>query len=122
MLAALGDAAMPPPSAAFTTTTWHFIQERRCTARAGAFPFGRDDLIPRHVRAGHQGQRGRARPARHVVDYLSWYTEVDGEEHTTMAMQMLADLRGDDEARRSEGVADGDRRARRRVQLWTADP
>ena len=36
------------------------------------------------------------------VDYLSRHIQVDSEEHTPMAMQMLADLCGDDPAKWAE--------------------
>lgn len=60
-----------------------------------AFAFGREDLIPEMfdqiIKIDDQG--GELATFR---DYLARHIEVDGEEHTLMAMAMLADLCGND--------------------------
>jgi Protein of unknown function (DUF3050) len=53
-------------------------------------------------------------------DYLARHIEVDGEQHTPMAVQMLIDLNGDDRDTR-EQCADTVRAAlTARARLWTA--
>src|SRR5262249_47244198 len=68
--------------------------------QAAAFAFGREDLIPdmfEHVvKVNTTEARGKLDT---FVDYLARHIEVDGEEHTPMAMQMLVDLCADDDAK-----------------------
>jgi len=52
------------------------------------------------------------------VDYLERHIEVDGEEHTPMAMQMLADLCGDDEAKWHQCADTVNLALDARVRLW----
>ncbi len=86
--------------------------------QAAAFVFGREDLVPEMfeqvVRVNDKGL-GRLDT---FVDYLARHIEVDGEEHTPMAMQMLADLCGDDEQRWSEVAETVIRALDARVRLW----
>ena len=75
--------------------------------RAGALPGGGVRVRPRgpdpgHVHPGRRGQRAAATSCDTFVDYLERHIEVDGEQHTPMAMQMLADLCGDDDAKWQE--------------------
>jgi len=95
---ALSLAGVPKPSVEFAGTTWTIIETMPVHCQAAAFAFGREDLIPdmfTQVVAvnNRSGRLGR------FVDYLERHIEVDGEQHTPMAMQMLADLCGDDEAK-----------------------
>jgi hypothetical protein len=86
-------------------------------AQAAAFAFGREDLIPEmfeqvvdvNERLGSLGT---------FVDYLSRHIQVDSEEHTPMAMQMLADLCGDDRAKWAECAATVNLALAARVRLW----
>jgi hypothetical protein len=115
---ALTAAGVPAPSAEFVNTTWRFVREAPVHCQAAAFAFGREDLIPDmfeqvvKVNANQGGQLDT------FVDYLARHIEVDGEEHTPMAMQMLADLCGDDQAKWQEcaGAVTGALEAR--VRLW----
>jgi hypothetical protein len=97
---ALAKVAVPAPARDFVATTWGFIQDSPVHGQAAAFAFGREDLIPDMfsqvvaVKAEAGGSRLDT-----FVDYLARHIEVDSEEHTPMAMQMLADLCGDDEAK-----------------------
>jgi hypothetical protein len=52
------------------------------------------------------------------VDYLERHIEVDGEQHTPMAMQMLADLCGDDDRKWRECAEAAARALRARAELW----
>jgi hypothetical protein len=96
VLEALEAAGVPAPSAAFVRTTWGFIENSPVHCQAAAFAFGREDLIPdmfqQVIAVREQGNKLDT-----FVDYLARHIEVDGEEHTPMAMQMLADLCGDDD-------------------------
>ncbi|MCW6011208.1 DUF3050 domain-containing protein, partial [Micromonospora sp. CPCC 205371] len=107
--AAVPRAGVPPPRARarpgapaapadFVRTTWRFIEGAPVHCQAAAFAFGREDLIPdmftQVIAVKEQGAKLEA-----FVDYLARHIEVDGEQHTPMAMQMLADLCGDDDAK-----------------------
>jgi len=92
---ALKEADAPQPSAEFVTTTWDFIDDAPVHCQAAAFAFGREDLIPDmfdQVAALNEefGQLST------FVDYLRRHIQVDAEEHTPMAMQMLVNLCGED--------------------------
>jgi hypothetical protein len=86
-------------------------------AQAAAFAFGREDLIPdmfqQVVAVKEQGHKLGT-----FVDYLERHIEVDGEEHTPMAMQMLADLCGDDESRWRQCAETVNVALTARYQLW----
>jgi hypothetical protein len=85
--------------------------------QAAAFAFGREDLIPdmfQQVVTVNENVGGLDT----FVDYLARHIEVDGEEHTPMAMQMLADLCGDDDAKWDECATTVTRALKARAQLW----
>jgi len=119
--AALDEVGVPAVSAAFVRTTWEFIETLPVHCQAAAFAFGREDLIPDmfeqvvKVNTGVAGEAGRLDT---FVDYLARHIEVDGEQHTPMAMQMLADLCGDDEEKWDQCAATVNRALDARVRLW----
>ena len=117
--AALKEAGVPQAAVDFTSTTWEIIENAPVHCRAAAFAFGREDLIPDMF-----AQVIKIDDPDGVLtvfkDYLARHIEVDGEQHTPMAMQMLIDLCGDDTAK-WEACAETVRTAlRARVTLWTA--
>ena len=115
--AALVQAAVPAPAAAFVAVTWDIIATAPVHCQAAAFAFGREDLIPdmfQQVVTVNEGVGGLDT----FVDYLARHIEVDGEEHTPMAMQMLADLCGDDDAKWDECAATVTRALAARAKLW----
>ncbi|MGW4891651.1 DUF3050 domain-containing protein [Kitasatospora sp. NPDC004240] len=110
-------AGIPLPSAEFMAVTWGIIDEEPLHCQAAAFAFGREDLIPdmfdRVIAIDEQsGTLGTFR------DYLARHIEVDGEQHTPMAMQMLADLCGDDEVKWEQCAVVINRALAARVALW----
>jgi hypothetical protein len=117
VLATLNEVKVPPPAAEFVRLTWGFIEGAPVHAQAAAFAFGREDLIPDmfeqvvnvNERLGSLGT---------FVDYLSRHIQVDSEEHTPMAMQMLADLCGDDPAKWAECAETVNIALAARARLW----
>jgi hypothetical protein len=115
--AALDEAGVPATPAEFVRTTWKFISTEPVHCQAAAFAFGREDLIPdmfAQVVAIKEG----GHPLGTFVDYLERHIEVDGEQHTPMAMQMVADLCGDDEVKWQEAASAVNRALDARVLLW----
>ncbi|HZP52544.1 MAG TPA: DUF3050 domain-containing protein [Actinocrinis sp.] len=114
---ALAEAQVPTPSAEFAATTWRFIEQAPVHARAAAFAFGREDLIPemfQQVIAVNELVGGLDT----FVDYLARHIEVDGEQHTPMAMQMLADLCGEDEQNWEDCAQTVNAALAARARLW----
>src|SRR5262249_16705342 len=95
---ALQALPVPSPSAEFVSSTWTFIQTLPLHCQAAAFAFGREDLIPEMFQQVVDVNENLGRLDL-FVDYLRRHIQVDDEEHTPMAMQMLADLCGDDEGK-----------------------
>jgi hypothetical protein len=115
---ALLAVSAPAPSAEFVNATWRFIQQAPVHCQAAAFAFGREDLIPDMFEQvvkvnSHQGGQLDT-----FVDYLARHIEVDGEQHTPMAMQMLADLCGDDEVKWQECAETVNSALGARMRLW----
>lgn len=115
--AALTGAGVPQAAAEFVATTWEFIEDAPVHCQAAAFAFGREDLIPEmfdQVAALNEefGELGT------FVDYLRRHIQVDSEEHTPMAMRMLADLCGDDSAKWAQCEDTVNSALGARVRLW----
>jgi hypothetical protein len=115
---AIDAAGVPAVSAEFMTKTWHFIDDTPVHCQAAAFAFGREDLIPEMfsqvVSVNKEGGRLDT-----FVDYLERHIEVDGEQHTPMAMQMLADLCGDDDVKWQQCADTVNEALTARAALWT---
>lgn len=115
---ALVQAGVPQVSADFVHTTWGFIETLPVHSQAAAFAFGREDLIPdmfqQVVKVNKEGGKLDT-----FVDYLERHIEVDGEEHTPMAMQMLADLCGDDDQKWQEAADTVNTALAARQKLWS---
>jgi hypothetical protein len=114
---ALRAARVPHPSAEFVSATWAFIESAPVHCQAAAFAFGREDLIPEmfsQVVAVNKQVGG----LETFLDYLERHIEVDGEEHTPMAMQMLADLCQDDEDKWRECARTVNAALVARSRLW----
>ncbi|HEY3872238.1 MAG TPA: DUF3050 domain-containing protein [Actinocrinis sp.] len=114
---ALAESGAPESAAAFVAQTWQLVERAPVHARAAAFAFGREDLIPdmfeQVIKVNEQvGGLGA------FVDYLARHIEVDGEQHTPMAMQMLADLCRDDEAKWQECAQTIGLALTARARLW----
>ena len=117
VLTALDAARVPLPAAEFVRLTWGFIENAPVHAQAAAFAVGREDLIPDmfqqvvdvNQRVGSLGT---------FVDYLSRHIQVDSEEHTPMAMQMLADLCGTDSEKWAECAGTVNLALAARARLW----
>lgn len=113
---ALSSAGVPAPAAEFVHTTWTILAAP-LHCQAAAFAFGREDLIPEMfdqvIKIDDQG--GKLATFR---DYLARHIEVDGEQHSPMAMQMVADLCGDDDTRWAECSATINTALQARVRLW----
>ena len=117
VLQAISDVNVPAPAADFVRLTWSFIQNAPVHAQAAAFAFGREDLIPdmfQQVVGVNESVGGLDT----FVDYLARHIQVDSEEHTPMAMQMLADLCGDDDAKWAECAETINLALAARARLW----
>ncbi len=114
---ALAEAGVPAPSVEFAGTTWNIIENMPVHCQAAAFAFGREDLIPdmfTQVVAINE----RSRKLGTFVDYLERHIEVDGEQHTPMAMQMVTDLCGDDERKWLDCADTVNTALAARARLW----
>ncbi|MEU2779855.1 DUF3050 domain-containing protein [Streptomyces sp. NPDC007162] len=100
--AALRVARVPAPAVEFVRTTFGIIADRPLHCRAAAFAFSREDLIPDMFDQVVKEEGTDGFPL--FRDYLARHIEVDGEEHTPMALQMVADLCGTDEQHWAEAT------------------
>jgi len=114
---ALDRAGVPAVSAEFVRTTFGFIQTMPVHCQAAAFAFGREDLIPdmftQVIKVNQEGGKLDT-----FVDYLARHIEVDGEQHTPMAMQMVTDLCGDDDAKWAQAADAVNMALAARTKLW----
>lgn len=114
--AALRVAQVPAPAADFVRTTFGIIAERPLHCRAAAFAFSREDLIPDMFDQVIKKEGTERFPL--FCDYLARHIEVDGEEHTPMAMAMVADLCGGEDVRWQQAIETAVVALEARSRLW----
>ena len=117
VLSSLEAVAAPEPSAGFVAATCDFIENAPVHCKAAAFAFGREDLIP-DMFDQVVAVRADEKSLDTFCDYLARHIQVDSEEHTPMAMQMLADLCGDDDSRWEECSITINSALEARILLW----
>lgn len=117
VLPSLRGANVPEPAAEFVAVTYKFISDAPVHCQAAAFAFGREDLIPEMFDqvVGLNAETGNLST---FVDYLRRHIQVDSEEHTPMAMQMLVDLCGDDDGKWADCEKTIKLAFEARVRLW----
>jgi hypothetical protein len=96
---ALKNPAIPIGASAFVHHTFQTIEEGNTPSIAAAFAFGREDLVPdmflslvRDLNQREQNQMDR------FIYYLERHIELDGDEHSHLAEQMVIELCGEDES------------------------
>ncbi|MGC4937986.1 DUF3050 domain-containing protein [Kribbella sp. DT2] len=112
-------AGVPQASIDFAGTTWQIIEQAPVHCQAAAFAFGREDLIP-DMFTQVVSVNERSKKLNTFVDYLERHIEVDGEFHTPMAMQMVADLCGDDDTKWDQCADTINTALAARARLWDA--
>ena len=117
VLEAIDEVNVPGPAAEFVRLTWGLIESAPVHAQAAAFAFGREDLIPDMFQQV-VGVNERLGSLGTFVDYLARHIQVDSEEHTPMAMQMLADLCGEDDAKWAACAETVNLALAARARLW----
>tara|TARA_R110000868_G_scaffold61524_6_gene187035 strand:- start:15014 stop:15751 length:738 start_codon:yes stop_codon:yes gene_type:complete len=87
---------------------------------AGAFFFGREDLIPTMFEQILSELGSQNIDCPKLKHYLARHIELDGDEHGPLAMALLHELTGGDEVLLNEAFATGLESLKLRHQLWSS--
>lgn len=109
----------PEPARWFAASTFRLIESGGIHAIAAAFTFGREDVIPEMFRGLVRDLNARLGGQFAKFQwYLERHIEVDGEDHGPLALRMVADLCGDDEAFWEEAALAAEAALEARIALW----
>jgi len=110
---------LPQASREFVETTFRVIREGSPAAQAAAFALGREDAIPAMFRAlVRRLNRDAGGRLNAFVWYLERHIEVDGDDHGPLALGMVEDLCGEDEALWAEAERAAEEALLARIALW----
>jgi hypothetical protein len=118
---AVRECGAPAGARAFMTKTFEFIASAKPHVVAAAFTFGREDPIPNMFRTliGTLAQQEQTE-LRSFVVYLDRHIDLDEDHHAPMAVEMLAELCGDDPTRWDEAAEAAVNALTARLALWTS--
>lgn len=116
--AALASGLAPMPSAAFTRTTFGFIDSGRPHAVAAALALGREHVIPSMFRAflARMAVTEAQAPSFHY--YLNRHVHLDEDFHAPLSLRLLGALCGGDAAKWREAEAAAEAAVDARMQFW----
>jgi hypothetical protein len=116
---ALMMSGAPDPAQRFVRSTFAVIDAGKLHATAAAFTFGREDLIPDMFRGFIRDQNARLHGRLELMRwYMERHIEVDGDEHGPMALQMIAELCGNDMMKWKEAAEAAEFALNARIALW----
>jgi pyrroloquinoline quinone (PQQ) biosynthesis protein C len=109
----------PAAARGFVESTFAVIREGSVAAQTAAFTFGREDVIPEMFRSlVRELNREMGGDLAQFVWYLERHIEVDGDEHGPLALGMVADVCGNDEAKWDEAARAAEAAIAARLALW----
>jgi hypothetical protein len=116
---ALVAARTPVAAADFVRSTFSVIDTGSLPAIASAFTFGREDLIPEMFRGFVRGLNA-SMPGQvsTFLFYLERHIEVDGDDHGPLALRLIAQLCGEDEAKWNQATEAAESALKARLALW----
>jgi len=105
----------------FVGFTFDIIKHQPDYVQAAVFTFGREDLIPdMFIGLVKELSVSNADKISTFKYYLERHIEVDGEHHSHLAMQMVADLCGDDAMKWEKATIASIEAIEQRIKLWDA--
>lgn len=116
--AALKLSGIPEASRVFTTGTFGFIVDGKPHLAAAAFSLGREDIIPLMFKAvlASMGVSKEDAPIFHY--YLERHIHLDEGFHGPLAMRLLEQMCGGDEAKSEEATASAIEAVKARIVFW----
>jgi len=115
----LAQSLTPGSVADFVNFTFKIARQGNLHEQAAVFTFGREDLIPGmfHALVSDLNQKFPDKIAVFKY-YLDRHIEVDGDHHSILAMQMVANLCGDDAQKWEEAELASIASLKHRIALW----
>jgi hypothetical protein len=112
-------SSAPEAAKRFVQATFAVIEDGKLHSTAAAFTFGREDLIPDMFRGFVRDQNEQLHGRLELMRwYMERHIEVDSEEHGPMALQMVAELCGDDAVKWEEAAKAAEMALHARIDLW----
>jgi len=103
----------------FVNFTFDIIRSNKAYLQAAVFTFGREDLIPgMFISMVNDLNRNFPESISQIKYYLERHIEVDGDHHSHLALQMTANLFGDNEQRWQEAQEAVVESLKMRKVLW----
>jgi hypothetical protein len=119
LTAAFEESNTPPSAREFVDFTFKMIESQQSHLQSAIFTFGREDLIP-GMFISMVNDLHKQFP--HSIDvfkyYLERHIEVDGDHHSHLALNMTAQLCGNDESLWAEAEKVSIESLQKRLQLW----
>lgn len=116
---ALNDSRLPDSVKAFLNYTFDVIEKEPLHVQAAVFTFGREDLIPEMfigmVKALSENYPEELKTFKY---YLERHIEVDGDHHSHLAIEMVAELCGDNDLNWEQATRGAIKSLAFRKQLW----
>ncbi len=116
---AFENANVPAEARKFVDFTFNIINSKKAYLQSAVFTFGREDLIPAMFYAIiNDMQQSFENNFSYFKYYLERHIEVDGDHHSHLALQMTANLCGDDIEKWNEAEIAVCNSLQQRIQLW----
>ena len=118
---ALQNSNAPRSACDFVMTTMNIVDTGRPHVIAAAFAIGREDIIPTMFIEIVRGLPTTGSSSLNLFHYyLQRHIQLDGDEHSKLADQMLANLCGSSAAKWRESAQVAVKALRARINLWDA--
>ena len=118
---AIKEVSLPEKVKAFLQYTFEIAQNAPLHVKAAVFTFGREDLIPdMFTEILHKIYADHPDKVATFKYYIERHIEVDGGHHSQLALEMVAELCGNDDTKWEEASQASLKALEIRAQLWDA--